>query len=413
MLLTILGQALYVLASPVLGRLYSPLEFGYFGLFFTILTSLSIFACGLYDLAIPAVQNDDEARRLSGIAIIFGVTFSVLAGVSLYVVSAQKWFGLDISPFWAGALMSACVLTQMTVLIGQAWALRRNEVLDIGRANVIMNGSRGALQVAGGLFAPTWAVMVVGEIIARLAQAKFIFRRPEYKLKKLFSNTQILITARKNRRYPLVFGPVFAIDSITILVQTGIIGLLFGAGQMGQYFVMRRTLDLPVAFAFKSLSDLFFSEQLKISRESPASLQFFFVRYAAILTAVGMILSAPLIFYGEEIFEIFYGPNWGMAGGLAALMVPAMIGNIAVAPVARVFQLSSRMYFRFFPAITNLGGTLFVAALAFAYKIDITTMTALIGFVIFIHYIVYFFSGFFAASSIYINPKLDQPSAIK
>lgn len=413
LLLTILGQGLYVAASPFISRIYSPEEVGYFGLFFSIWTILASFACGLYDLAIPAVADDDEARKLSGVSVVIGSTVSILAGGGLYIAAANDWFGLGVFPWWIGLGMTATMLTQIVVLIGQAWAMRRSEIMVIGQSNVLMNGFRGIAQVAGGLVMPTWAVLAAGEGVARLAQARYLAYHSKNKVTSHLQFSTLGETIVKHVKYPIVFGPSLAIDAFSSFLQTAMVGLLFGPAQMGQYFMMRRTLDLPVAFVFKSLSDLFFVKLLALSREDPARLRNFFLRSFLLLAAAGLVAGAPLIIWGRMLFELFYGVEWGEAGLLAALMAPAMILNLAVAPVARIFQLSPKVHLRLLPSAFNFVGTVIAVWFCQMYAPSFHIVVGLISAVTCFYYIVYFAAGYFVAGHTTVeNTKFtDQKSA--
>lgn len=397
MMLTAAGQGIYILAGPFIGRIYSPEQIGIFGLFVTVWTILGMFVCGLYDLAIPAARSDDEARRLSGAAAAIGIAAGIASGAGLSVAVANQWFGLGVFPIWVGAIMVPAMLTQMAVLVGQAWAVRRNEVLVIGRANVLMNGLRSIFQVAGGLFAPVWAMMVASEIAARVMQAWRISKSRVAPDATLVRWRGIMVAIRDYRRYPAIFGPAFALDSAATLLQTAMIGMLFGTAEMGQYFLMRRTLDLPVAFAFRSLSDLFFARQLIMSRTAPEKLRPFFWRSGAALAIVGLVAGAPLILWGSDLFRLFYGPNWGPAGTLAAIMVPAMVLNLAVAPVSRVFQVSKKAQLRLLPGLVNTAGTLLVFVVANAYALTLPQVVAGLSITTCTQYLAYFAAGYFVA----------------
>lgn len=405
MLLTVLGQGLYVAASPFVGRIYSPEEMGYFGLFIAIWTVLASGACGLYDLAIPAVHDDEEARHLSVASVVVGLFVSIVAGCGLSLAVAKEWFGLGVFPLWIGSVMTAAMLTQIAILIGQAWAIRRNEVMKIGQANVLMNGWRGILQVTGGLLSANWTTLVAGEMIARLAQARhlnFSFRNTIHFFRR---RNDLMAIIRRHRNYPLIFGPSFALDASASFLQTAMIGFLFGPAQMGQFFLMRRTLDLPVAFAFKSLSDLFFVRLLTLSRDDPAQLRPFFLKSSTMLAAIGLATGAPVIVWGSELFKLFYGPNWGTAGLLAAMMVPAMALNLAVAPVARVFQLTQKAHLRLVPSAVNLLGTSLILCLAKGYNFTLEAVVASLSIVTCLQYIVYFGSGYFVAGHVALDSR--------
>lgn len=406
--LTALGQGLYLVAGPFIGRIYSPEEFGLFGLFVTAWTFLGLFACGLYDMAIPAAASEEEAQRLSGLSVVLGVITSLVSGGALALAVAQDWFGFGVLPIWSGIVMSAGMLTHMVVLIGQGWAVRLDKVMTIGQANVLMNGARSILQVLGGLLSAVWAMMVAAEIVARAAQAQWLRRDENRASARRFSWERLYDTFRDNARYPIIFGPAFTLDAVAMLIQTTMVGTLFGPAAMGQFFLMRRTLDLPVAFAFRSLSDLFLARQLAIVREDPARLRPFFVRTSAALALGGAAAGLPLIIWGRELFEIFYGRNWGSAGLMAAIMAPAMVLNLAVAPVSRVFQISSKAGLRLVPGIVNLVASLLVFAVAQVLSFDITLVVIGISIATCAQYLVYFVAGYIAAA--YVSGMADSSS---
>lgn len=407
MLLTGAAQGVYVAAGPFIGRLYSPEEMGYFGLFVTIWSVFALFACGLYDLAIPAVNNEKDAERLTGASISAGLAISLLGGFGLSIAISQNWFSLGIFPLWTGAIMSAGMLAQMSVLVGQAWAVRREKVIDIGKANFLMNILRGVLQICGGFLSPTWVMMAVCEILARLTQAQRLLRFSGGLPKFPVHWIGIASIFNKYRSYPLIFGPAYILDSIATILQMSMFGMLFGPQEMGQFFLIRRTLDLPVAFAFRSLSDLFFSQLLKMTAERPEALRPFVVQSSAVLAIMGMIGGVPVMIWGRELFELFYGPNWGEAGALAGFMVPALVANLVVAPVARIFQLSNKLHLRLLPGIVNVVGTVVVIYLAQQRNFDVQKTTIAISIVMAAHYFVYLAAGLFVSSHIIVIDKLQ------
>lgn len=403
MALTLIGQGLYVLAGPFIGRFYSPEEVGYFGLFVTVSAVLGVFACGLYDLAIPAARDDEQARRLGGVCMAFSLGLATISGIGFTIATAIPALGISNLPAWSGIMMAIAVATQGWVLLGQAWAIRRNEVLAIGQGHVLMNGTRSALQVLGGLIFPFWFVLVAGELIARIAQAwcMNLGRLSEPKAK--FKLKQMNAIVVEHRRFPIVFGPAFSLDSLSTLLQTGMIGALFGAMEMGQYFLMRRTLDLPVAFAFRSLSDAFFARQLALARQTPEKLTHFFVKMSGLLAMLGIAVSWPLFIWGPELFMLFYGSEWALAGELAAIMVVPIILNLAVAPVARVFQLSHWSQLRLIPSVINLVGSLILLSLTISYELEFHQAVIGIAIVTTILYVSYFASGILASKHIRVE----------
>lgn len=400
MALTLVGQGLYVIAAPFIGRLYTPVEVGYFGLFITIVSTLGLFACGLYDLAIPTAKDEAEAESLSVVCIIFGIGLGILSGLIFATIAASSVFSNFNLPAWSGVLVFFAIVAQSWVILGQGWAIRKGRVLAIGQSHVLMHASRSLLQVAGGLVLPLWPVLAAGEIVSRCIQAGHMAIGGLTARIIQFDARRMLCVIRANRRYPMIFGPAFILDSIGFLVQTAMLGALFGAVEMGQYFLMKRTLDLPVAFAFRSLSDAFFERQIVLARDESKKLVMFFIKSAMGLAILGGLVFSPLIFWGRELFILFYGPAWGLAGLLAAIMVAPTVLNLAVAPVARVFQLSNWSQLRLVPSLISFLGSIILFIAAKHYNLSFIESVTGIAIVIFLQYIGYFFSGLAASRRI-------------
>ena len=72
MLLTVLGHASYLLAGPLIGRIFSPDQIGIYGLFFTIWSIGSAAVCLMYDTAVPAATSDTDADDLTFASIMIG-----------------------------------------------------------------------------------------------------------------------------------------------------------------------------------------------------------------------------------------------------------------------------------------------------------------------------------------------------
>ena len=65
MMFTAVGQSVYLLSGPLIGRIFSPSEFGLYGLFYTFaITAVGVIFLN-FDFAVPAAATDEEARDLT------------------------------------------------------------------------------------------------------------------------------------------------------------------------------------------------------------------------------------------------------------------------------------------------------------------------------------------------------------
>src|SRR5688500_7777563 len=70
---TVIGQAVPMLATPLLSRLYSPADVGLYSTFSALLAVVIVVSSARYELAIALPDNDNVARR------VFVLSFSINA----------------------------------------------------------------------------------------------------------------------------------------------------------------------------------------------------------------------------------------------------------------------------------------------------------------------------------------------
>ena len=81
---TALAQAIPILASPVLTRLYTPEHFGTLAIFSALVSSLSPAVCGKYEVAMVLPRSDRQGVELLGVAL--WVTLILSAGFLFVII---------------------------------------------------------------------------------------------------------------------------------------------------------------------------------------------------------------------------------------------------------------------------------------------------------------------------------------
>jgi O-antigen/teichoic acid export membrane protein len=396
---TAIGHGLNVLAAPFIGRLYAADQIGLYGLFVTIAATAAAFVALLYDLAIPAADTDEQARELTVGAMFFAFWLSSAVGAGMALCSLFGLLGMDQLPAWAGVLMAVILLLQVIIQLAQAWRIRQQEALAIGRSNVTLNIGRSSTQVLIGALIPAWWALALGELAGRAGcLGNLLPRHWRWRDLRLPPASHVTRTLHRYREFPTVLMPAQILDAVANLGQASGLTMLFGPAALGQYFLMRRTLDLPTAFAFRSLSDVFYARLAGYTRSSPERVRPFFIKAFVLLCAAGLIGGSPLFFFAPELFRIVFGPGWETAGSLASVMLPAMVLNLAVAPVSRVFALTTKPWLRYVNGLINTIGTLATMIAAWQFSWTLWQTTAGISAAIALSYCAYFLSGCHAST---------------
>jgi O-antigen/teichoic acid export membrane protein len=400
MLLTAVGQGSYLAIGPFLTRHVSPAQFGLYGLFYGFMITVSYFACLYYDFAIPVPREDRDAGDLTIGAAAIGAVACGLSSIIFAAFIAFRAFGFGLFPYWAAPLCGLLLAVQVTVQLQQTWRVRRREAPSIAWGNLTLNLVRGGAQVVLAILTGGWLALVAGEFAGRIVNSLQLARGLTTTTLSPRPWRRVWRALCRYRHFPLVLMPAQMLDAVVGFGQTAAMGLLFGPAAMGQYFLMRRSIDLPVGFVFRTLSDLFYSHLADHARNAPERIRpFFTLTFFALLTG-GCLVSWPLMLFGPQLFRWAFGAPWEQAGRLAAIMTPAAVMNLSVAPISRVFAITRRRGLRYVFSLASFFGNLVVLGLVRWRGLDIVHATMGIAAVAMISYALYFLMGYVASGDV-------------
>ena len=82
---TTIAQAIPIAISPILTRIYTPEDFGIFGLYISITIMIGVFVTGKYELAIMLPQKEDEAANILALSLLITVLMSAITFICIYI----------------------------------------------------------------------------------------------------------------------------------------------------------------------------------------------------------------------------------------------------------------------------------------------------------------------------------------
>ena len=83
---TAAGQAITVLAAPLLTRLYSPEDFGLLAVYTSLLMTIGVIASLRYQLAIPLPKSDEEAAHVVVLSLFIVLGISLASFITFFKV---------------------------------------------------------------------------------------------------------------------------------------------------------------------------------------------------------------------------------------------------------------------------------------------------------------------------------------
>jgi len=391
---TVVGQAILVLASPILTRLYTPEDLGLLGLFTSFLNVAVVAVTLRYEGAIVAAQTEDDAAYLIAGSLIATVIISAPLSLGLYVMIQFDIFSFGTFPIWTVLLAyPALVLTALFTVL-RYWFLREQMFGVVTKVFVIQSVVRTIVQVALGLLSFGWAGLFLGDLagrgsgngrLLRLAWADLSTRYRQFKLDAMFK------VLKAQYKYPVYNLPSTIINTLVISLPIPMISGVYGAAAAGFFTLVQRVLSLPLSIVGRSVADAFHSHLAVYARDKSGEAKRFFLRAAAGLALVGLVPTVVLALFGPQLFRIIFGPQWIVAGEMAAVMAPWALAQLIISPLSRTVLVIGGQELKLVYDFIGLGAVIVGIYGGYALGFSLIASVALFSWLQVIAYAVYFF----------------------
>lgn len=360
----IVAQIVPLLAAPILSRIYSPDDFGLWGVFSSYLSIFALIACGRYELAIVKAQTRFEHLVLIRLSAILASVTAI--AISLFVAISFFFGFTSITQFgWAAWLLPVITLLSAFSEIGNnaANALERYNL--IARATIINNTVQVALRIVLGIVGILKSGLILGTLGARLVQLFYYVKslplrlgRYRHKLRK-----GMLAAAKRHYRFPAYDLP----GSLLSVVSTSVPLLLFAAyytqEQTGHFTMAISMLFLPISIIVGAIGKVYYKEAQTRTLEQLKSIT---VPLLRLLTVVGGAGHIAILFFVTPVLEFVLGDTWHLTGVYAEWFSLWTLTNLMFSPLGMLFLAKNRqrdlMLFNALLMLLRLGGIVFAGA---------------------------------------------------
>jgi O-antigen/teichoic acid export membrane protein len=310
---TAAGQAIVVLASPILTRLYTPEDFGVLAVYSSLLGILSTVAALRYELAIPLPEKDEDAAALVVISLSIIVGMSLLAELGVWLwgdqlarmVNAQTLRSyLWLLPVGMGLVGAYQVLTY--------WTTRRKLFDVVSLTKLTQSGMQVSVQLISGAFGVTPAGLIIGHIIGQSAGIRVLLRRSGVSL-RLFSTKKLIALARQYRKFPFFNSWGALINVIGLQAAPLLLTTYFGTDISGLFTLTMRVLTLPASIIGNAMAQVFYPA-IAAQIQKPEEVRKILAKASTALLLVGFPIFALIGLWGPDIFPIIFGAKWQEAG---------------------------------------------------------------------------------------------------
>jgi O-antigen/teichoic acid export membrane protein len=342
---TAASQAIVVLSSPILTRLYAPAEFGALSVYIAVLSILTMLAGLRYQLAIPLARSDGSAANVLALAL--ALTFVVAAVTAVVVVGPLG--GEMVTLANAPQLRPYLWLLPVGVLLCGAydvltyWAIRKKEFGRIARTKLQQGAGSVATQIVMGLAHFGALGLIIGHVVgnaAGLSRLALSSVRSDAGIARRIHVARMLKTGRRFRRFPLYVTWAGMAQIAGAQLPALLFAMLFSPAVAGLYLLADRVTRAPLDLVGKATAQVFFSGAAEARREG--RLDRIALRTLEGLTRVSVGPAMLLAVAAPELFGAAFGHDWIEAGAFVQWMTPMLIAAFIVAPLTVLHSVMER-----------------------------------------------------------------------
>lgn len=356
---TAIAQAIPILVSPILTRIYSPDEFGVLALYVALFTFVGIIATVRYEVTIMLPKRDKDAINIVFLSLIITVLMSLLSLLGILFfgdtivllfnnTSLQKWlFFIPISVFLIGVYQTF-----------NYWHIRNKQYKCISISRVSQSSASAITNLSLGYSGYSNYGLVLGQIIGQIFSTLVLFIKIKsgYKLNlKSVSVKRMIANAKKYKKFPLINSLHAFVDVSQSSGIIFIISIVFNSVIVGFYSITMRILGAPISLVGGAMAQVYYQKATSIVNKKDDL--FTLTRNMMIkLFIIALPFMLLLIFFGENLFQILLGENWGIAGVYAQLLSPYYFFKFIISPLSSLPNILNKQgaYFIF----TSIGNAI-------------------------------------------------------
>lgn len=396
---SLLAQVITMICSPMLTRIYTEEQIGYFTFITSIVAIFSVVIDGRYDVSIVAAHEKKDVAPLAALCCwICGISCCLITiGSYVYVKLFNNDFESLKTLIW---FVWPLLVVNGAILIFSAYNNRTQDYKIMTSAQLSRSIGQNVLTILLGLTTELGAFgllvsQVIGQTLGLRRQSKpFLKNWPRF----LHSTKEeIFKVAHSYKNQPLYSVPASLVNALSYSFIGLNIGGLYGMSILGLYAISIRILGLPLGIFSANIAKVHYQ---KSANEIEATGSF--RKSTRDTLALGCLLAIPmglgLVLLAPAVFAFVFGENWRQAGVYVQYLAPMYCFRMITGTIGYTFTLANKqgielvfqscllgtlLIISIITNICELGISLYLIIIAitysFIYLVEIISMARLAG----------------------------------
>lgn len=365
---TAFAQILPILTSPILTRLYTPEEFGEFGIFIAILGVISVIGCLRYELAIALPKEDKDAINIAALSLIVTAIISSILILSVVILAflPERIESLN-NLFPMILIIPFAVLVTNVYQVLLNWNIRMKNFKKISITQIYKSSAVVSGQVGFGFLKSIPSALILSHFIGQLISVLVLLKSSLNTLisnKKHINIKSIKLQMFKYNKFPKYYSLSALLNTASVQMPIIMLGIFFNPVIVGYYTLANRVLAAPISIIGTAIAQPYLQRATEEHRKN--NLGDFSFRIFEKLLAFGLVPIILISIVSPELFIIIFGSKWEVAGVYVQLISIWLLFVFISSPLSHIYTVLelqkaslnfNAMLFITRAAVLILGGT--------------------------------------------------------
>lgn len=392
---SIISQVIPIVSSVILARLYSPEDFGLWGVFSSYASILAVIGCFRYEIAIVKPKRTVDVWNLTVLSTIFAFTFS--AFWMLFIV--LDWScGLNIlNVLIGGNIIFWLPLYVFVLLVCQIISNVQNRFklyASIAHSSIFRSLLQVVVRMGMGVSFASVLGLVIGAILGTLGYLLLAWRSVNRVIRRVIqkiSVKQMIVLMKEYVDFPKydMFGAL--LNTLSSNVPIILLALFFTKSDVGFFSMAINVLYIPMSFIGTAIGRVYYQRacEMVMRGEDIASLTRKIFQFSFYM---GWLPVVMLILWGEPVFNFVLGEKWGGVGIYAEALSLWFFMGFCTSPLSCTFLVLNKQ-----KIAMNINIAMFISRIAvillggmYLFNVNYTVLIyGILGFILSVIQVIY------------------------
>lgn len=337
------GQVINVLASPILTRIFSPAEFGYFGVFNSMVSIITGVTVLKLERALPLKESKEEYNELFWFCLLINTAICAFITLIFSLIPFEIYQVLNIEEIYSlWWLFGLAILLTGTNRIFNSAVVRFKAFKAIATSFLNQVIVKNGFQIGVGYYYPTSLVLILGNIVNQITSSVNLIRvikRNKMVGNPVFSFQSFRQIIRSHKDYVVYGTPSGLTNTLGLYLPVPLVMFFYGPEAAGALSFSITLISLPMRVIGNSISQVFVGESAELIRTRKDGLSQLYDNISKRLALFIVIPMAIVLFFGKYLFGFVFGNEWIMAGEFTQVLIVCYALQFVASPLSQILNL--------------------------------------------------------------------------